>query len=78
MPKSVSIGGRAFWHSAIFYDWLDRKLRAPVDDGTRTGDFKNRSSAEAKASRTPKHLSSTDRAMQRNQERLKKMAAGNV
>ncbi|VTY24017.1 Uncharacterised protein [Xylophilus ampelinus] len=78
MPKSVTIGGRAFWHSAIFYDWLDRKLRAPVDDSASTDDLRNRSSAQAKTSRPPKHLSSTDRAMQRNQERLKRMAAGNV
>jgi len=78
MPKSVTIGGRVFWHSAVFYDWLDRKLRAPADDGANTDDLKNRSSAQAKAPRPPKHLSSTERAMQRNQERLKKMAAGNV
>lgn len=78
MPKSVAIGGRAFWHSKVFYAWLDRKLRVPADDSATTDGLNNRSSTEAKAFRPPKHLPSTDRARQRNEERLRKMAAGNV
>ena len=77
-PKSVTIGGRAVWHSNVFHDWLDQQLRVPADDGATTDNLKNRSSTEAKAFRPPEHLPSTGRARQRNQERLKKMAAGSV
>ena len=77
MPKAVDIGGRVYWHSAVFYGWLDQKMRGgrcQLGD-TASGEL-NQEAREAKPARRPERLSSASRAVSRNQSALARMASG--
>lgn len=77
MPKAVDIGGRVYWHSAVFYAWLDQKMRSGqcALDGMAPGEL-NQPASGAKPARTPERLSTATRAVSRNQSALARMASG--
>ncbi len=77
MPKSASVEGRVYWHPAVFYSWLDRKLRTTDhEEASVAVAEKNRAAGTKKPSRTPERLSSASRAVSRNQSALARMASG--
>lgn len=77
MPKAVDIGGRVYWHSEVFYGWLDQKMRSGQCQlaGTASGELKQEA-REARSARSPERLSSASRAVSRNQSALARMASG--
>jgi len=72
LPRSVEIGGRAFWHPEVFYSWLDQTLRTTVHDtGTAPSLVQNTQSCRA-----PENVPAASRALERNAAKLATMAAG--
>jgi len=77
MPKAVDIGGKVYWHSAVFYSWLDQKMRrgqCQLGD-TASGEL-IQEARKAQPARSPERLSSASRAVSRNQSALARMASG--
>lgn len=72
LPRSVDIGGRAFWHPEVFYSWLDQTLKTTAPDtGTAPSLVKN-----AQPCRAPESVPAASRALARNAAKLAAMAAG--
>lgn len=73
MPMSVDIGGRAYWHPAAFYAWLDTTLKAP------TGAVVDRPAKQLDATmrakpRNPQSVQGAARAVLSQEKRLAAMA----
>ena len=77
MPRSVDIGGRVYWHPEVFYEWLDQRLRSPVEavPGKASGVSRGTVAAHKSAARPERHQGAK-RAGSRNYEMLARMAAG--
>lgn len=74
MPHSVDIGGRVYWHSQVFYEWLDLTLRPPANGlpaCSATPMVK-----QPRPARPSRHLSIAEDAMSRNRGKLNKMLSG--
>ena len=72
LPRSVDIGGRAFWHSEVFYSWLDKTLRATAPDTATAPSL----AQDAQRCRAPANIPAASRALDNNAAKLAAMAAG--
>lgn len=74
LPRSVDIGGRAFWHPKDFFFWLDQTLRQKAPEAVHAPSDAH----SPQRCRAPANIAAASRALEKNAAKLTAMAAGRL
>jgi len=72
IPPSAEIGGRVYWHSVVFYEWLDVKLRGS-DVTVTPGKLVSQKTTQPPVNRASESTGALERARRRSADAIAAM-----